>query len=85
MHATNKDYFRTTQFQLATFLCAVGFSVRGINPITYTQSEFLFDYSEELISLVNKYKFGDENEPLTRVNVIKYEQERSRLLDLVKS
>lgn len=74
-------YFRTTNFQLATFLFAKNQQISGISPISTEQKEFVFIKTNYLEELVWLYKFGDRDDERLLVYVHRYEQARRELLE----
>ena len=75
---------KTTNFNLATYLCAKNQQMVGIEALTNEQKEFLFMTTDELEELIENYKFPEQSDGANLVNVKRYEQARRELLDLLK-
>ena len=81
--STNGDrYFRTTSLPLAIFLYTKSQQIAGVELASNsTKKEFAFVLIPYLEELVDKYKFGDRNDPDLLVPVHLYERARNELLD----
>ena len=78
----NTLYFRTSSFQLVTFLYCKGEQIAGIYPTDIpSKKEFSFVISPTIERLVDIYKFGDRKDPELLVHASLYEQSRRELLD----
>jgi len=82
---TDKErYYRDSSFPIALFLYAKGEMIAGVNPADRPGvKEFAFPRTPRLEELLQKYKFGDRNDPSLLVQVHTYEQARRELLDLL--
>lgn len=80
-------YYRTSSFPLACFLFAKGQQIAGVNPTEeMSKKSFAFvNNSLHLEELIDKYKFGQEDDPDLMVSARVYEHTRKVLLDLLNS
>jgi hypothetical protein len=77
-------YFHTSSLPIAVFLYAKGYQIAGINQTAEAgRKEFAFVTSNELKELVDKFKWGDRNDPDLLVSVRLHDQARQELLDRI--
>lgn len=82
MKTDGERYYRTTALPLAVFLFAKSQQIAGVNPTDEPgKKEFVFVRTDYLEELVDKYKFGDRDDPDLLVNIHVWEYARNTLLD----
>lgn len=77
-------YFRTTKFNLATFLYVNNQPVAGINQIGPGVKEIAFPITDILEDLIDIYQFASDEDVRLFVSVKKYEKGRAELLEKIK-
>ena len=55
MTINNINEFRTADLALTAVICVFGFVIKSIEKINIQRSVFIFENSEELLEVVNKY------------------------------